>query len=261
MKKLVLANIQEGVRKLGSVKAFFEHIENSYFEVFNDIVFGLVGSTNGPIALYGCVNSGVGSDYTINAGAIYLNGEIFKIPSFSGTAPGGQVPILVLNQVFTQLAYTDNTNQNTLVNRTLMWAFGVSGSGLADFSAVASLKQCINNNLLDVPGQINVKNKVVPIGDWDMDTTGSLPVPHGLTDVTKIRSISVMIRPDSGEIPLYLISKLDSIDPSTLAIQGGVYRIGSTNIELVRLTGGQFDAAAYNATSYNRGWITIFYES
>ena len=40
---------------------------------------------------------------------------------------------------------------------------------------------------------------------------------------------------------------------------GGVRNIDGTNVILYRRTGGDFDATDYDATSYNRGWITIWY--
>lgn len=155
MKKLITTNIVEGVRKLGAVRQIFEHMEAAYTDAISELIYGICASSNGPIALYGCVNSGSGSTYNISAGAIFRNGEVFSIPAFSGTAGGGQVPVLGLVESKTQLAYTDGSNQDTLNTRTLAWSFGTSGSGLADFSALVTLKTRINSNLLDVPGQIS----------------------------------------------------------------------------------------------------------
>ena len=101
-----------------------------------------------------------------------------------------------------------------------------------------------------------LKVKVVEIGDWDMDTDASKVVAHGLAYGT-IRSLEVMIRPDVGLSSLRPITVgNDGIDGE---LQGWVDNVSSSGVAMVRLTGGDFDGATYDETSYNRGWITIFY--
>lgn len=91
-----------------------------------------------------------------------------------------------------------------------------------------------------------------------MDTTSTKEVAHGLT-YSKIRNISVMIRPDTGAGELFI--PLDWNNGS----QAGWFFIaeaGDTgNIGMVRQTGGVFDNASYNSTSFNRGYIFIDYEA
>lgn len=100
-----------------------------------------------------------------------------------------------------------------------------------------------------------LKNKVVNIGDWNMDSTSSVSVAHGV-DWTKIRSISCIIRNDanSNGFPL---NYHDGTDNDS----GGVGGIDSTNITLLRKTGGSFDNANFDSTGYNRGYVTITYEA
>lgn len=324
MKKIDLSNIVDGVRKLGAVKQLFEHMESGYVTALSDLLYGLLASSNGPTALYGCVNSGSGSTYTISAGAIFHNGEVYTIPAFSGVAPGVQVPVLSLVNTITQLAYTDNTNQNTLQTRTYAWSFGASGSGLADFSAVTTLKNRINTNLLDVPGQVTaavnavinaapgaldtldelaaalgddanfaatmttalagklstaagavgdaslaskflkaidgvqILSKVIDIGDWNMDTTSTKNVNHGIADSTKILWATAKIFGDVGSG--VADTHLQTINASGTA-EGAVTGWTSSQINLFRVTGSNFDTALYDATSYNRGRLTIFYEA
>jgi hypothetical protein len=180
MKKLVTSNIVEGVRKLGAVKAFFEHMESAYITAISDLVVGLAASSSAPVSLYGVVNSGSGSNFNISAGAIFHNGEVFTIPAFSGNAPGGQVPTLRLIETKQQLVYTDGSNQDTLNTRTYVWQFGAAGSGLANFSDVVTLKQRINSNLLDVPGQINTAvNALVASAPGALDTLNELAAALG----------------------------------------------------------------------------------
>ena len=43
---------------------------------------------------------------------------------------------------------------------------------------------------------IKLLTKIVEIGDWDMDATGSVTIAHGLTDEQTLRSIQCIIRDD-----------------------------------------------------------------
>jgi hypothetical protein len=95
--------------------------------------------------------------------------------------------------------------------------------------------------------------KIIEIGDWNMDTTESIEVAHGLT-YGNIRSVQVVIRRDTN------------LDTRPLDYRGyfgdnpgGAWYWNATIIKLGRYLGGNFDNADYNSTSYNRGWITIWY--
>lgn len=101
--------------------------------------------------------------------------------------------------------------------------------------------------------------KVIDIGDWNMDSTQSVDIAHGISDHTKIRAVSAVIRKDD-ETDHYV---LGGIKLSTLPEEASTAWISyydSTNVGLYRTTGGFFDSAVFDATSFNRGWITIWYE-
>ena len=100
----------------------------------------------------------------------------------------------------------------------------------------------------------DVRQKVIEIGDWDMDGTAFVDIAHGLT-YSKIRAVRALIKNDDD-------TDRKSLDYATEALGGawGSHFADSTNIRLIRFayaTG--FDNAAYDATSYNRGWIIIEY--
>lgn len=116
----------------------------------------------------------------------------------------------------------------------------------------------------------------IEIGDWNMDSTDvvQISLPEGF-DPTKIRSIAVMIRPDVGAfpdadnfpVPLNCghfdaggdcFAGVTDYDP-----QGGIdYATASCGVlALYRKASGLFDSSNFNATSYNRGYITIGYVS
>ena len=86
---------------------------------------------------------------------------------------------------------------------------------------------------------------VVEIGDWNMDSTASVNVAHGIADFKKIRSVTGIIRND-GDTTSYPIAEDCSVSS-----------IGSTNVVLARTESGDFDSSDFDSTSYNRGWITL----
>jgi len=101
-------------------------------------------------------------------------------------------------------------------------------------------------------GGDSLKTKIINISDWNMDSTISVSVSHGL-DVSTIRSISVTIRNDADN----LYTPLDYASSSNTVC--GKFRSYATLVELHRFTGCAFDDPAYDSTSYNRGWVIITY--
>lgn len=100
----------------------------------------------------------------------------------------------------------------------------------------------------------NVNLKVLDIGDWNMDSTSSVNVAHGLT-TSKIVAVQALIRDDAGT-SLYAIDHWYSANDT---VSGFVYVSGS-NITLGRRGAtSTFDNTNFDATSYNRGWVLIWY--
>jgi hypothetical protein len=98
---------------------------------------------------------------------------------------------------------------------------------------------------------------VIEIGDWNMDSAGTVTVNHGVADFKKIRSVDCIIRDDTDNF----YYPIDFFDTGTETVQGGKLGISSTQISLARKTGGVFDSGSFDSTSFNRGWITISYTS
>lgn len=131
------------------------------------------------------------------------------------------------------------------------------GSVLAtpDAVAVRDSNGDLAGDILGASAQVGVLiPKVVNIGDWNMDALDYVIVAHGLT-YTKIRSVDVVIFKDSNDPLMYPLT----ITSSSGVAQGWVSLIDSVYISIDRLTGGLFDNANYNETSYNRGYITIWH--
>lgn len=95
--------------------------------------------------------------------------------------------------------------------------------------------------------------KVMQIGDWDMDTDILTTVAHGLT-ATDIRSVTAYILNDTGTGAGNDINYQNDTGTGNNGIS-----VTGSNIVLYRATGGVFDTTDYNATSFNRGWITIWH--
>ena len=109
---------------------------------------------------------------------------------------------------------------------------------------------------------IPTTQKVVDIGDWDMNVTAGAganihDVPHGLGAKWKtIKSVSAIIRTDL-DTTYYVLGQENFGSNNN---DGGIYEINSTNIRLRITTGGNFDAVAFETPpGLNRGFVTIEY--
>jgi len=268
MKKLDLSNIVAGVRKLGATKSTFEHMQEAYSDITSAALLSLLSQASGVNVLHGCVNSGSGADYNISAGAVYYAGEVFEVAAFVGTAGGGQVPVISIATAYRAgdpVKYSDNNNYNTHSIRTMTWAFGAPGSGLSDFSALVRAFKL--KGTLEIEGGIRtinsgpyLKRKVIEIGDWNMDTTSTKAVAHGLSDITKIRAVNVVIRKDDSTEVYPLVRS----NTSGVHNGGWIDSIGVANVNLTRIdsaTNGLFDHTDFDLTPFNRGWVTIDYEA
>jgi DUF4097 and DUF4098 domain-containing protein YvlB len=115
----------------------------------------------------------------------------------------------------------------------------------------------INSEFINTDN-VELKTKVLEIGDWNMDLDTYVLVPHGIADHTKIRNVQVIIRNDD----LTITRELTHGDNGG---NGGYWQIadgfGNENINLVRNSTQSFDNTNYNSTSFNRGWIYITYEN
>ena len=114
------------------------------------------------------------------------------------------------------------------------------------------------NTISDGTNTVHVK--IIDIGDWNIYISGggtgigNKNVAHGL-NLNKIVSVSATIRndDDSNRYPLTPGGE------TTWYSDGYINYIDSTNIILYGKQAGRFDAATFDATSYNRGWVFVFY--
>lgn len=95
---------------------------------------------------------------------------------------------------------------------------------------------------------IPLNQTILEIGDWDMVSTQTVNVAHGLT-LADIRSISAMIRNDANTTYYAVAQYLDVFTVSA----------DSTNVILWRANSSFFTSSSFDSTTYNRGWITIWH--
>ena len=100
-----------------------------------------------------------------------------------------------------------------------------------------------------------IHKKIIEIGDWNMDSTETVTIAHSLTG-NKIRSMFAVIYPDIGSA---IDGSIIPINQNVAGTSSGNIYANETYIVLYRITGGYFDSTDFNATSYNRGWVTIEY--
>jgi len=136
-------------------------------------------------------------------------------------------------------------NADELANIMEAMSTGIVGTTPSSSFKVAQIREQSSN-------VYHVKLKIVDIGAWDMSGTVTVNIAHGLTLAT-VRSAQVLIRNDLGSA-LY---QIDHTLASTYV--GGKFLVLSSEVELTRYTNQCFHSAAFDGTTFNRGWITLWY--
>lgn len=212
------------------------------------IIRALIGDSNygvGPFALYGLADTGTNPVVNIAAGFMLYDGELFECTGLSTTLTGSNVVVCTITEAFDlsidPVLFTDLVPRNVHSIRTVVLSQALTGTADFDFSTITYV-------------QPTIKTITVDIGDWNMDASNTKSVATGIAS-NKIRSVTGFVRDDADAL-YYPIGYSDGT--GTLELWGGAHASGS--VTLIRLTGGMFDNANYNATSFNRGWLTITYE-
>lgn len=152
MKKINTSNVTSTVRQpfLGrSISHLKEGIMENDDSLLKAILEGISSTTyttNVPLILFGCVNtgnlSGAGLPYAISAGAIYYNGEIYQVAAASGTITGANVVLLTITTTYQSgdpVTMTDGSLKNVHEIVTMNVSEAASGSGTADFSSAVRI--------------------------------------------------------------------------------------------------------------------------
>jgi len=118
-------------------------MQDAHKETTAATIIALIGAGYNPATvyvLYGCVNTGVGLNYIISAGAIFYNGEVYNVDATAFTVTGSNVPVftIAVTQFTTNadpMTFTDGTVRNIHNIRKIVISAGASGSGIADYLA------------------------------------------------------------------------------------------------------------------------------
>ena len=105
-----------------------------------------------------------------------------------------------------------------------------------------------------------LRRTTVEMGDWNMDSTGFIKVNHGLnySDTWKgTRHVEFTIRNDA-DTTYYVDGAFSS--QAMLADDIAVSGVTSKKVVVIRREGASFDSSDFDSTSYNRGWVTVWYE-
>lgn len=147
MKQLITSNVTSTV-SMPLQGTTLQFLEDSRKELILALAKTIIGdwssySTSTPYVLYGCRNSGSGSTYTISAGAILYNGEVFLVPAASFTTSGSNVA--VVSNVTTYLSgvdpvtFSDANTYNIHQDKTYAIVSASSGSGAFNYADVVFL--------------------------------------------------------------------------------------------------------------------------
>lgn len=162
MKKVDTSNIILGTRRMGFNKAVLDHLQEAFTDLISDMMIGILANASGVTIIRGIVNSGSLPTYTITAGTVFYNGEMFEVDAFSGTATGADVAVLTLETTYRAgdpIKYSDNNEFNTNAIRKLKWGFGLTGTGIVDFSALqVNLKTTVAGKLSSAAGAVLTAN-------------------------------------------------------------------------------------------------------
>lgn len=102
------------------------------------------------------------------------------------------------------------------------------------------------------PGGLD--QKVWEIGDWNMDGFASVDITHNMT-AGSVRAFSAIVRDDTE-------AQTSNLEGSKAAgFQKGEVELFSTIFKLSRGASGPFNSTFYDATSFNRGWLYVWFEA
>lgn len=209
------------------------------------------------LTLLACASAGDGFSFAVRndgSGTITLDGNSSETINGSETVTVDPniTAVLVTDGTEWYLDAGTGSGSASTARSNISAAASGANSDITGLSGITDTTEVSNLNTEAVGG---LRVKVVDIGDWDMNATTGVNVAHGLTQAN-IRDVSVMIRSDDDSGLYNLLSSGSAADSTP---EGSVSTITATNVVIWRLTGGAFDNASFDSTSFNRGWVTIWY--
>ena len=222
------------------------------YQAFNNLLRGFGDN----FIVQGVVASGTTPNVAITEGWVLLDGELIKVDAQTGidtTTDNKFVKATTFDSRGTKTFLNGSINETYEKNRAVVQ--GTSGN--LDFDGNTFFDLSNQSDSLPDTGIKILKEKIIDIGVWNMDSLDTVSITHGISDILKIRSVNVVIFNDAQSAVHDLFNKVISV--SSPIISGGISFISSTDVELKRT-----DASVFNSTSFssgiNRGFITIKYE-
>tara|TARA_R110002074_G_scaffold258028_1_gene430491 strand:+ start:66 stop:560 length:495 start_codon:yes stop_codon:yes gene_type:complete len=160
----------------------------------------------------------------------------------------------------TKIINGNNTNQGGFVV-----AINRGGSTAVTASGAPSMNQVpvyevLESGYVTKFDDYGLRRTTVEMGDWNMDSTGFIKVNHGLnySDTWKgTRQVEFTVRNDA-DTTYYVDGAFSS--QAMLADDIAVSGVTSKKVVMIRREGASFDSSDFDSTSYNRGWVTVWYE-
>lgn len=141
MKKTDLSNVVANVRGIVLEDKTIQHLIEAYQEGF-EALLSAIGCDPAEITiLSGAATTQASQDYTVAAGWVAYQGEIFEVDASAFTAPGGQVGVWSIVETFAAtdpVKFDDGNEYNVNQIRKMALVAGLSGSGLKDWDDVAN---------------------------------------------------------------------------------------------------------------------------
>lgn len=150
-------------------------VEDAYKEALSVLARMPVLDITKVIILYGCTNSTPGTTtFTISAGAVYYNGEIYLVPAATLTTSGNVVLCnLVDTNTLGNQTFSDGIARTTSHDRTGVWALGTSGTGTLSGNSASDFNNTViaSSPWIAVTGGIGFQNS------WADDvSSGNSPI-------------------------------------------------------------------------------------
>jgi hypothetical protein len=219
--------------------------------IANSLSLGIVG-VGAILRLDGSGNVGINADS--DGDTLYVSGT------------GEYTDTLTLSKASgTGLSVTSDINFNAIASGATKAEINLTCDGntatAAEIASVCDGNTATAAEIVKAADGIGVsipRAAIFNIGDWNMDTTSELTVATGISE-DKILAAKAMIRPDSPVTGVNYPLDSTGVTGGTVTMQGGVEYWNSSGVVLNRLTGGFFDGTTFDATSYNRGYVIVWY--
>ena len=225
----------------------------------------ILGEAQGVI-LSGCLATGSAGNFAISAGYIFVDAKVLRYPGSTGNSATQYLKIATATEesgvfadgvtrafIDVETAVEFSTSGGGSGTQYVTLAFATAGLTLSErVGGLINDDAVIDQHLLEArvkieSGTAQLLTKVIDIGNWNMQSSPTVSVTHGLT-LSKIVSWNVVVIKD------------DSTRKAMLQGLAGSSTVIASTFELARTTGEAFDHVDWNAPTFQRGHIYVEYE-